>query len=320
MSGPQLGTYQPPLISADTKKPAKKKSEDDFNLLDIDFDDYNNQSNHSSKLDQSEPEIREDLPDIPEKGFLKAKEPDTIRAQMGANDDINANSGNVNSNPARASLVNEDDLEENKANIVKQPNGWHKYLSVEYYKQYFDVTTEEVIVRVRKACVPFYKDTIFENGKVDLYGPVWVIITLNIAITVFGNLARFGEEEYQLQNFTKSVPLITVHFIAMTAFLSILVKISGTQQISKLTFKIMSIYGYSFTSFIPATFLYIIPSNQLKWLVLLVAAGVSVYFLFRELKRMVENSLEESKIKLAAGVILATHFVFILLMKWKYLG
>ena len=106
----------------------------------------------------------------------------------------------------------------------------------------------------------------------------------------------------------------------MPAFLSILIKFSGTEHISKLTFKVISIYGYSFASFIPATFLYIIPVNGFKWLLLLGAAFISLFFLSKELMHLVRSSLDESKIKLAAGVMCISHFVFILLMKWKFLN
>jgi len=58
-----------------------------------------------------------------------------------------------------------------------------------------------------------------------------------------------------------------------------------------LTFRIISIYGYSFASFIPATFLYIIPLNGFKWLILLVAGGISLFFLAKELLQIIRTNL-----------------------------
>lgn len=319
MSGSQLGTYQPPSFEERKPKEQTKQEGDDFNLLDIDFEDINDtshqapsESNNSSRLDASDAEIKEELPNIPEDGFLDSKAPSHKKVYEGYDDDINANLVEEERKATAQGFKDDNDLEENKANIVQQPAGWHKYLTVDYYKQYFDVTTEEVITRLSKACAPLYQGTIFENGKVDLYGPLWIIITLNVAITIFGNMARFVKFETsddnkkyisEVDSLAKSAPLITMYFIAMPAFLSILIKISGSEQISKLTFKILSIYGYSFTSFIPATLLYIIPFNSFKWLVLLGAAAISLYFLSKELMLMIRNSLDESKIKLAAGVM-----------------
>mmetsp|Transcript_7523 Transcript_7523/g.8493 ORF Transcript_7523/g.8493 Transcript_7523/m.8493 type:complete len:300 (+) Transcript_7523:33-932(+) len=299
MSGSQLGTYQPPSFSdAPAKKePAKGK---EFNLLDMDFEDIGlDQSQPHSLLDASESDIKEDVPivDVSEQKMdalwnnIKAKE-----YQMGNDEEINANSG-----------------EGSNSNAAEPQPSWTRYLSLEYYKQYFEVTTEDVVIRMRNSCLPFlYQGSIFENGKIDLYGPIWVIITLNITITIFGNMARYikfethnDEKQYisDITNLTRNVPLVTVYFILMPVFLSCFIKMSGSRHISKITFTIMAIYGYSFTSFIPAAILYIIPFTGFKWLILLVAACLSLLFLSKELLPMVRMNLDDSKIKLAAGIM-----------------
>lgn len=277
MSGERVSSYQPPLIGVNTKKPVEVKQDEEFNLLDIDFEDYGGQSNHSSNLD-FDPDIKEELPSIPEKGFLDSKAPlssQKSNPKTSMAEDINANTkgqGLIDKEDRK------DDLEENKANIVQQPDGWQKYTTLEYYKQYFEITTEQVIERIIKATVPTYQGSIFDNGNIDLYGPVWVIITLNVAITIFGNMSRFikfetssDEKKYksELNGLTSSITIITLYFILLPVFLSVLIKVTGTKKISKAIFKIMSIYGYSFVTFIPASFLYMIPMTQFKWLVLL---------------------------------------------------
>jgi len=152
MSGSQLGTYQPPVFREEAEKPKhEKKDEDNFNLLDIDFEDYNNQSHVSSVLDHSDVDIKEELPKIPEKGFLATKTPDSNRAKVEVHDDINANSAIGARNDVPLVSGTPDDLEGGPANIVNKPAGWHKYFTVDYYKQYFEVSTEEVITRLVKA-------------------------------------------------------------------------------------------------------------------------------------------------------------------------
>jgi hypothetical protein len=152
MSGSQLGTYQPPVFREEAEKPKKEtKEEDNFNLLDIDFEDYNNQSHASSVLDHSDVDIKEELPKIPEKGFLATKAPEPSRAKATTHDDINANSGPATGSEARLVDGGGDDLEGGAANIVNKPAGWHKYVTVDYYKQYFEISTEEVITRLVKA-------------------------------------------------------------------------------------------------------------------------------------------------------------------------
>ena len=116
----------------------------------------------------------------------------------------------------------------------------------------------------------------------------------------FDSKHESNEYTTDIKNLTQSVPIITMYFIIMPTFLTIFLKIVGTEHVSKLTFKIVSIYGYSFAIFIPATLLYIIPINGFKWLVLFAAAGISLFFFAKEIFQIVRTNFE--KVKLAAGV------------------
>jgi hypothetical protein len=229
MSGGQLGTYQPPNFSEESSKQRPEKDSDEFNLLDIDFEDFNTNEN-AERAENQDPEIMEEEDPLAGNGghsttsqeFLKSNVPHSEKVQVGKDDDINANSGNQDRKGRGFSTKDGDDLEENTANIVESKKSWTRYFTVDYYKEYFDVSTNEVITRLRKAILPTYHGTIFENGKVDLFGPIWVIITLNVAITVFGNIAKYikfntSDDEVQyktdIKNITQSVPLITFYFI-----------------------------------------------------------------------------------------------------------
>mmetsp|Transcript_25394 Transcript_25394/g.22537 ORF Transcript_25394/g.22537 Transcript_25394/m.22537 type:complete len:141 (+) Transcript_25394:542-964(+) len=126
-------------------------------------------------------------------------------------------------------------------------------------------------------------------------------------------------EQYttDIKELASSVPIITLYFIIMPTCLMVFLKLNGAEDISKTTFKVISIYGYSFASFIPASFLYIIPINGFKWLLLFTAAAISLFFMAKEIIQVVRTNLDS--IKPAAVVAAIAHFVFILMMKWKFL-
>jgi hypothetical protein len=309
MSGLPISEYQPPAFD-DSKEYKQKKDadkDDEFNLLDFDDFDPNPAMNDNSRdierHDSEEQDISEE--------FVKSLDSQSKHSnnlQRGSDDDINSNSGLETSKLAHAG--GKDDLESNDVKIVQKPSGYWKYLTVEFYKQFFEVTTEEVILRFRNACFPLYSGSLFDGGKHDLYGPIWIMISLNIAITIFGNIARYIKFEtsdesakYQsdINSLTKSVPMITFYFLLVPLFLSLLVKLGGSGKLSY--FYVLSIYGYSFTIFIPATLLYIIPFTSFKWLVLFAAAGISLFFLAKELYNMVKVNLDDYKIKIAAAVM-----------------
>ena len=80
-------------------------------------------------------------------------------------------------------------------------------LTIEFFAQYFDVTTVDIRNRLIASLVPFntkfhqlYKD------KPDLYGPFWVYTTLVILIAVAGNLSRY----LQMENFSYNFNFIPV--------------------------------------------------------------------------------------------------------------
>ncbi|KOB76337.1 Protein YIPF1 [Operophtera brumata] len=59
----------------------------------------------------------------------------------------------------------------------------HNFWTIEYYQKYFDVHTNEVVERIVSSVLPqkvsrnYFDERI--KGKPDLYGPIWISVTLN---------------------------------------------------------------------------------------------------------------------------------------------
>ena len=75
-------------------------------------------------------------------------------------------------------------------------------LTIEFFAQYFDVTTVDIRNRLVASLVPFntkfhqlYKD------KPVLFGPFWVYTTLIILIAIAGNLSRYLQMDDFSYNF-----------------------------------------------------------------------------------------------------------------------
>ena len=69
----------------------------------------------------------------------------------------------------------------------------------------------------------------------------------------------------------------------------------------------------------PAIVLYVVPSNPVKWFLLLAAGGVSLIFLAKEMFGKVAQSLDARNVKFASIGMLVLHLFFILALKWKFL-
>ncbi len=63
-----------------------------------------------------------------------------------------------------------------------------KFYQLGYYQQYFNVSTLDVMHRLRKSLWPFLsKTSIFEDeDRIDLYGPIWIMVTLIVEIAIVG--------------------------------------------------------------------------------------------------------------------------------------
>jgi hypothetical protein len=63
-----------------------------------------------------------------------------------------------------------------------------KFYEIGYYADYFNVSTFDVLIRMRKSLWPFCsKSGIFvDDDSLDLYGPIWIMITLIVEIAIVG--------------------------------------------------------------------------------------------------------------------------------------
>lgn len=66
--------------------------------------------------------------------------------------------------------------------------------TVEYFQKYFDVTSEDVLERIKGALVPTYGVNFLQRhirAKPDVYGPFWICLTLVFSIAISGNVANY---------------------------------------------------------------------------------------------------------------------------------
>jgi protein YIPF1/2 len=63
------------------------------------------------------------------------------------------------------------------------------YFTIQFWQDYFDVTTEIVVRRIVSAFNPFVGSFFqIHNGKADFYGPFWILTTLILEMGTLSNL------------------------------------------------------------------------------------------------------------------------------------
>jgi len=161
----------------------------------------------------------------------------------------------------------------------------HPAWSFAYYKDFFDVDTNTVLNRVKRSILPLPKynfNSTYMKGKPDMYGPFWVCATVVVCFGVCGNLTslihNFSDPKYTYAPQFYLLPIAGLIIYSYAFILPLLVKaflwwrkIAPNFAVSN----IICIYGYSLFIFIPASLLFIIPSDVFDWIVLSVATLLS---------------------------------------------
>jgi len=175
--------------------------------------------------------------------------------------------------------------EDDKPAITKVVRIWH----MEYYKEWFDMTTDLAIFRLKQALFPFKNEAFYPtNGeKPDLYCPFWITATLTVLIPATSNSARYESTKGSKENWgSDAIELMTTSsilagFSIVAPLVLYLLLLNSTNP--KEFVEVLSIYGYSLTVYLPAVALLRIPSNAFRWILLLFSAGLSASFLIRNL-------------------------------------
>ena len=215
-----------------------------------------------------------------------------------------------------------------------------KFYEIENYAKYFDVGTFDVLNRLRKSIWPFCsKSMLFEDDdRVDLYGPIWIMLTLIVEIAVVGFInyqidvatmaielkggviPHYNTAYYSLTKIARAAFVCIAYFIANPFLIMLLIKY--VLMIDEVQFLwLFAIYGYSFTIFVITTALNVIPMEWLRWVFLGVSGAVSLMFIWTEMFVLLKNRLKSgmSKFLLVCLLLGASHAIFVLALKKYFL-
>ena len=247
------------------------------------------------KDDQFDPNTDKDLLDQRQKSFMS----DSIQDEPTSEDDS-----------LRAGLVSR----------------WCWCCSIDAWKQHFDVTQGQILGRLFKSIFPFTSEPLFENKKPDLYGPLWIFVSLNISMAIFGYLWVFIDSKFEEIEYTDAMHINRIYnTYGFLMFYFLFIPIGVYFLLSFLLLekspsypKILSVYGYSMWIFIPVSFMFLIPVEVARWIILIVAGLISLWILFRELVMDGLEYLPEFQIYLIGGSQWLLHVVFIIMLKFYF--
>ncbi|KAL4702135.1 hypothetical protein ACJJTC_019411 [Scirpophaga incertulas] len=203
----------------------------------------------------------------------------------------------------------------------------HNFWTIQYYQKYFDVKTSEVVERIISSVLPqkvsrnYFDERI--KGKPDLYGPVWISVTLIFTIAVSGNIASYLQNTNNAVEWRYNFHIVSIAAtailcyvwlvpLALWAALKWTIAPDGQNEIetqassSPTMMSLFCLYGYSLSIYIPVAILWTIQVSWLQWMFVLMAAFVSGAVLIFWLL----SALRKSRyFIILVGCILGFHFL-----------
>lgn len=155
------------------------------------------------------------------------------------------------------------------------------------FQPLFDVDTLQVLNRIKSSLLPRPKGAFFElvTANPDLYGPFWISTTLVFAMAMTGNLASFvafvpdAAHPKWTYNFNQLTLAGSVVYSYVTLLPLLVWLLLRYYEASKKLVDVLCIYGYALSIFIPISILCVIPSNALRWVLVIGGGIVSAVFL-----------------------------------------
>ncbi|EGR34899.1 Yip1 domain protein [Ichthyophthirius multifiliis] len=166
------------------------------------------------------------------------------------------------------------------------------------------------------------KNNFFEIENPELYGPLWIYITLIFCLYASGNLSLYlqvNKQDFQFKfSYLKiAFTLVLMYAILVPSFVATLMKIFGNNGLS--FFQTYCIYGYSLFVFIPVSILSVIPYTIVQICLFSYAVLASILFLinnfYKEINKLVQQEGQTSKKVIVLFTIISLQVVTMVLYK-----
>ncbi|KAJ1720488.1 hypothetical protein LPJ53_004889 [Coemansia erecta] len=231
----------------------------------------------------------------------------------------NAQSGRMNTHPGAIGSASAPPPYQ--AAQPSEGSGSHSVWHIEYWAQYFNVDSQDVVQRTYLAVVP--KDSFLDvyNSNPDLWGTFWIptsvifvmFVTASLSQSIAESLAG-TQREYDFTMLTFATFTIYVYILTVGSFVYAATKYFGSQPGLMECF---SVYGYGMAVWIPISVLCVLPFDWFRWTMVGVGFASSGFFIMRSVNQIVSRSNGKLH-KAIIPLILVAHALLVVVFKFKF--
>ncbi|TDL27803.1 Yip1 domain family protein [Rickenella mellea] len=229
--------------------------------------------------------------------------PESLEFQSFLPNEGDASNNNTTSNNSNSS----------RGYLTDTPRGG--FLSIEYYQQYFDVDTKTVLERCYSTLLPISAThrTTHLTPSPDLYGPFWTLTTLIFALFVSSSLASNVaaylsstpvDYDYDFKLLSLAVTIVYAYGLAFPVLLWLALRYMGVTEWSVV--EAIAVWGYGQFVWIPVAFLCVIPIFLVRLILVVIAFGLSGYFLLVNIYPVL-SSAEAKSARLLVIIVAVLH-------------
>lgn len=237
--------------------------------------------------------------------------------------------GNIGSSMLKPGQVLQPGVGFEDSSASSRPAAASGFWSIKYYQPLFDVDTVQVLNRIKGSLLPRPKGAFFElvSANPDLYGPFWVSTTLIFAMAITGNLASFfafkptPQHPTWTYNFNQLTLAGSVVYSYVTLLPLLFWLLLRYYEAGKKLVDVVCIYGYTLSVFIPISVLCVLPSDVMRWALVLVGGALSGIFLLSNFHAHLADCFPygegdaKKKTYSLLGLMFAMHALLLILFK-----
>lgn len=207
------------------------------------------------------------------------------------------------------------------------------------YFQYFNVDTVDIQQRVKTSVLQFWEPDVFRTAcglddasakGPDLYGPLWISMTLVFLIAVTSNLSAYWHHQQrhkadEVATFDADITLLLHAGYVVFGFVfgvsSVFWMLTTCMALPGIPWGLwVCCYGYSQVPILLATLVLWVPLALLEWCVLAVACVASCLLVVRNLSTplLSQDAANQAKAAPLVLAMLACHFIYFLVLKIRF--
>ena len=170
------------------------------------------------------------------------------------------------------------------------------FFSWNYYKKYFNVSTEDIISRAKMCCDPRDKKFLQSQNESELYGAIWSLITSLFLCMVIGNISSMiSLGNAWNRSISHIITASTLCFIYV--FLSPFVYRYLTKSFAPpSTVSLISLFGYTLLLMVPIAIVRLIIGRMLNIIASIAGGALCGYSIFIKLSAFYNEENSKKKI------------------------